>query len=75
MASGFGRQVRDEQSMDYFLAKYMWPQVNAALVQATSMFDWGDELFYLGLGNWCHGTGPPDYVGLVTNHRMGPGKF
>ncbi|KAF5026129.1 hypothetical protein F66182_1777 [Fusarium sp. NRRL 66182] len=74
MASGFDRQVRDEQSMDYFLAKYIWPHVNAALEQATSILDWGDERFYLGPGSWCHCTGPPDW-GLVSNYRVEQGKF
>ncbi|KND88548.1 hypothetical protein TOPH_06899 [Tolypocladium ophioglossoides CBS 100239] len=74
MASAFDRQIRDENSMDYFLAKYMWPLVNGALTQASSILEWGNEVFYLGPGSWCHGTGPPDW-GLVSNYRAEQGKF
>ncbi|RTE72673.1 hypothetical protein BHE90_012912 [Fusarium euwallaceae] len=74
MASAFDRQIRDEKSLDYFLAKYIWPHVNGALVQATSTLEWGQEVFYLGPGSWCHGTGPPDW-GLVSNCRTEQGKF
>ncbi|KAH7151932.1 hypothetical protein B0J13DRAFT_547167 [Dactylonectria estremocensis] len=74
MASGFDRQIRDEQSMDYFLAKYVWPRVNGALVQATRILGWGNEIFYLGPGSWCQGTGPPDW-GLVSNYRVEQEKF
>ncbi|KAM3448793.1 hypothetical protein MY3296_007479 [Beauveria thailandica] len=67
--------IRDEQSMDYFLAKYVWPSVNGALVQATSILEWGQELLYLGPGSWCQGTGPPDW-GLVSNLKStSEGKF
>ncbi|RYC80458.1 hypothetical protein BFJ63_vAg16658 [Fusarium oxysporum f. sp. narcissi] len=75
IASSFDRQIRDEQSMDYFLAKYVWPSVNGALAQATSILEWGQELFYLGPGSWCQGSGPPDW-GLVSNLKgVSGGKF
>lgn len=60
--------------MDYVLAKYIWPHVNGALTQATSILGWGDEVFYLAPGSWCHGSGPPDW-GLVSNYRLTEGKF
>ncbi|KAJ4308289.1 hypothetical protein N0V84_012187, partial [Fusarium piperis] len=74
MASGFDRQIRDEKSMDYFLAKYIWPHVNGALAQATTIPEWSKEMLYLGTGSWCHGIGPPDW-GLVSNCRMVQEKF
>ncbi|RTE69093.1 hypothetical protein BHE90_016528 [Fusarium euwallaceae] len=35
MASGFDRQVRDEKSLDYFLAKYIWPHSESERYQWT----------------------------------------
>ncbi len=46
--SMYDHQIRDEHSLDLFLAKFIFPIVNTALKRASKVFKWGDEVFYLG---------------------------
>ncbi|KJZ69949.1 hypothetical protein HIM_10657 [Hirsutella minnesotensis 3608] len=74
MAAGFDSYICDERSLDFFLVKYIWPHVNAALREANYILEWGREAFYLGTGSWCHGDGSPDWS-LVSNLRKSEGRF
>ncbi|CCE30814.1 hypothetical protein E4U22_001593 [Claviceps purpurea] len=53
-------QIRDERSMDHYLAKFIWPSVNGALDQASRILDWGSDTMLLGTGTWARGD--EDYV-------------
>ncbi|KAK4078100.1 hypothetical protein Purlil1_12069 [Purpureocillium lilacinum] len=74
MAAGFDSHVCDERSLDFFLVKYIWPHVNAALREANHILQWGKEALYLGTGSWCHGDGSPDWS-LVSSLRKSDGRF
>jgi hypothetical protein len=71
--SYFDHEIRDERSLDLFLGKFMWPIINGALGRADEVLKW-NQLFYVALGSWCHGTGPPDW-GLVSGSRTFEGKY
>ncbi|KAG6105424.1 hypothetical protein E4U13_007878 [Claviceps humidiphila] len=52
--SRFDSLVPDEQSLNHFLSKYLWPSVNEALGQATS-------IMYLGPGSFGQNMASPDW--------------
>lgn len=72
--SGFDQEIRDERSMDLFLAKYIWPHVNGALAEVSSCRNSSIESLYLAPGSWCHGDEDPDW-GLVSRERRDEAKF
>ncbi|KAG6134648.1 hypothetical protein E4U28_005744 [Claviceps purpurea] len=75
IATAFDQVIRDEASLDLFLAKYIWPSVNLALSQASLILGLGQNI-YVGSGTWCCGSKSPDW-GLVSdlNGALSPEKF
>ncbi|KAG6245828.1 hypothetical protein E4U23_005032 [Claviceps purpurea] len=75
VTSGFDQVVRDELSLDYFLAKYIWPSVNLALMQARSILSLGSAQLYLGTGSWYQGRKLPHWGLALDPNGLSPGKF
>ncbi len=69
--STYDHQIRDEHSIDLFLARFMFPIVNGALERTSKVFDWGNEVLYLGPGSW---TGTSDWS-LVSPIRSIDGSL
>ncbi|KAF5021076.1 hypothetical protein F66182_6909 [Fusarium sp. NRRL 66182] len=69
--SPYDHEIRDERSLDIFLAKFMWPIINGALERASHVYKWNPEVFYLGPGGW---TGDQDWS-QVSKHQMSQGKY
>ncbi|KAG6091818.1 hypothetical protein E4U31_007205 [Claviceps sp. LM219 group G6] len=50
------RSVRDERSVEHYLAKFIWPSVNGALEEACRILKWEPETAFLGNGGWTQGA-------------------
>ncbi|KAK5987623.1 hypothetical protein PT974_11755 [Cladobotryum mycophilum] len=70
-ASKYDSEIRDEHSLDPFLARFLFPTINKAFEHVTKTLSLDNDVLYLGPGTW---TGQADWS-VVSRQQMIDGRY